>query len=46
MGIEISGKTLGIVGIGNIGAIVAEKALALGMRVVAYDIFIKRICRE
>lgn len=42
MGIEIYGKTLGIVGIGNIGAIVAEKALALGMRVVAYDIFISK----
>ena len=42
MGIEIYGKTLGVVGIGNIGAIVAEKALALGMRVLAYDIFISK----
>jgi D-3-phosphoglycerate dehydrogenase len=42
MGVEIYGKTLGVVGIGNIGIIVAEKALALGMRVLAYDIFISK----
>jgi D-3-phosphoglycerate dehydrogenase / 2-oxoglutarate reductase len=42
MGIEISGKTLGVIGIGNIGSIVAEKALALGMKVIAYDPFVSR----
>jgi len=42
MGVEIYGKTLGVVGIGNIGIIVAEKAVALGMRVLAYDIFISK----
>lgn len=42
MGVEIYGKTLGVIGIGNIGMIVAEKALALGMKVLAYDIFISK----
>jgi len=37
MGVELTGKTLGVVGCGNIGAIVAGKALGLGMKVVAYD---------
>jgi D-3-phosphoglycerate dehydrogenase len=36
-GIEIHGKILGIIGMGNIGRIVAEKAMALGMQVIAYD---------
>ncbi|MFA5077006.1 MAG: hydroxyacid dehydrogenase, partial [Candidatus Micrarchaeia archaeon] len=36
-GREIMGKTLGIVGFGRIGALVAEKARALGMDVIAYD---------
>jgi D-3-phosphoglycerate dehydrogenase len=36
-GDEIGGKTLGIVGIGNIGKEVAKRALALGMNVVVYD---------
>ncbi len=40
MGIEITGKTLGIVGCGNIGSIVAERALGLKMKVVAYDPFL------
>lgn len=39
-GIEIEGKTLGIVGIGRIGQILAEKAHALGMRVVCYDAYL------
>jgi D-3-phosphoglycerate dehydrogenase/(S)-sulfolactate dehydrogenase len=39
-GRELSGKTLGVVGIGNIGSIVVERALALKMRVIAYDPFI------
>jgi D-3-phosphoglycerate dehydrogenase len=37
MGVEITGKTLGIIGCGNIGAIVAERAHGLRMKVVAYD---------
>jgi D-3-phosphoglycerate dehydrogenase len=37
MGTEVTGKTLGIIGCGNIGAIVAERALGLKMKVVAYD---------
>lgn len=36
-GTEISGKTLGIIGAGRIGTSTAEKAMALGMRVVAFD---------
>ncbi len=40
LGIELTGKTLGIVGCGNIGAIVAERALGLKLRVVAYDPFL------
>jgi D-3-phosphoglycerate dehydrogenase len=37
MGVELFGKTLGIIGCGNIGSIVAERAIALKMRVIAYD---------
>ena len=37
MGCEISGKTLGIIGMGNIGAAVAQRAAALGMSVLGYD---------
>lgn len=37
VGSEIAGKTIGIIGFGRIGSLVAEKAHALGMRVVAYD---------
>ncbi|WP_421724713.1 phosphoglycerate dehydrogenase [Bauldia sp.] len=40
MGVEITGKTLGIIGCGNIGSIVAERALGLKMRVVAFDPFL------
>jgi D-3-phosphoglycerate dehydrogenase / 2-oxoglutarate reductase len=40
MGVEITGKTLGIIGAGNIGSIVADRALGLRMRVVAYDPFL------
>ena len=40
MGVELSGKTLGIIGCGNIGAIVADRAHGLKMRVVAYDPFL------
>jgi len=37
LGVEITGKTLGIIGCGNIGSIVADRALALKMKVIAYD---------
>ena len=40
MGVEITGKTLGIIGCGNIGSIVADRALGLKMKVVAYDPFL------
>ncbi|MET4700570.1 D-3-phosphoglycerate dehydrogenase [Constrictibacter sp. MBR-5] len=40
MGVEVTGKTLGIVGCGNIGSIVAERARGLRMRVVAFDPFL------
>ncbi len=39
-GTELLGKTLGLVGIGNVGRIVGERARALGMTVVAYDPFV------
>jgi D-3-phosphoglycerate dehydrogenase/(S)-sulfolactate dehydrogenase len=39
-GREIAGKTLGVVGIGNIGSVLVDRALAMRMRVVAYDPFI------
>jgi D-3-phosphoglycerate dehydrogenase len=38
-GCEILGKTLGIIGIGRIGRLTAQKAAALGMKVIAYDKF-------
>ncbi len=40
MGVELTGKTLGIIGCGNIGAIVARKAIGIEMRVCAYDPFL------
>jgi len=40
MGVEITGKTLGVIGCGNIGAIVATRARGLHMRVIAYDPFL------
>ncbi|MCB1436826.1 MAG: phosphoglycerate dehydrogenase [Rhodobiaceae bacterium] len=40
MGVEITAKTLGIIGCGNIGSIVADKALGLGMKVIAFDPFL------
>jgi D-3-phosphoglycerate dehydrogenase len=40
-GTEITGKTLGIIGYGRIGRMLAEKAKALGMQVVAYDPFVE-----
>jgi D-3-phosphoglycerate dehydrogenase / 2-oxoglutarate reductase len=37
MGAELTGKTLGLIGCGNIGSIVADRAVGLRMRVIAYD---------
>ena len=37
MGVEIYSKTLGVIGCGNIGSIVADRALGLKMKVIAYD---------
>ncbi|MGH1360569.1 MAG: phosphoglycerate dehydrogenase [Burkholderiaceae bacterium] len=36
-GYELSGKTLGVIGLGKIGCLVADAAIALGMKVVGYD---------
>jgi D-3-phosphoglycerate dehydrogenase len=40
MGVELTGKTLGLIGAGNIGSIVASRALGLKMKVVAFDPFL------
>jgi D-3-phosphoglycerate dehydrogenase len=40
MGVEITGKVLGVVGCGNIGSIVADRALGLRMKVIAFDPFL------
>ena len=40
VGVEVTGKVLGIIGCGNIGSIVADRARGLGMRVIAYDPFL------
>jgi D-3-phosphoglycerate dehydrogenase len=40
MGVELTSKTLGLIGAGNIGSIVAERALGLRMRVIAFDPFL------
>ncbi|MEW4448546.1 phosphoglycerate dehydrogenase [Qipengyuania sp. JC766] len=40
MGVEVTGKTLGLIGAGNIGSIVASRAQGLRMKVIAYDPFL------
>ncbi len=40
MGAEITGKTLGLIGAGNIGSVVASRAIGLKMKVVAFDPFL------
>jgi D-3-phosphoglycerate dehydrogenase len=40
MGVEVTNKTLGLIGAGNIGSIVADRALGLKMKVVAFDPFL------
>ena len=40
MGVELFGKTLGVIGCGNIGSIVADRGIGLRMRVIAFDPFL------
>ncbi|OAM76149.1 phosphoglycerate dehydrogenase [Devosia elaeis] len=40
MGVEVTNKTLGLIGAGNIGSIVADRAIGLRMKVIAYDPFL------
>jgi len=42
MGVELTGKTLGLIGCGNIGSIVADRAIGLKMKVLAYDPFLSQ----
>ncbi|MBF0283361.1 MAG: phosphoglycerate dehydrogenase [Magnetococcales bacterium] len=42
MGVELYHKTVGVIGAGNIGALVVERCKALGMRVMVYDPFLSR----
>jgi D-3-phosphoglycerate dehydrogenase len=39
-GVELAGKTLGVIGLGRVGALVATRAAAFGMRVIAYDPYV------
>jgi len=41
-GVELQGKTLGIVGIGRVGALVAQRAAGFGMRVIAFDPYVPK----
>jgi len=41
-GVELHGKTIGVVGLGRVGAMVAQRALAFGMRVIAFDPYVSR----
>jgi len=40
LGVELSGKTLGVIGCGNVGSIVADRAVGLRMKVIAFDPFL------
>ena len=42
MGVEVTGKTLGMIGCGNIGSIVADRAQGLKMRVIVYDPYLSK----
>lgn len=42
MGVEITGKTLGVIGCGNIGSIAASRAIGLRMKVIAFDPFLSQ----
>lgn len=39
-GVELADKTLGVIGLGRIGTLVAQRAMAFGMKLVAYDPFV------
>ncbi|MGZ4133221.1 MAG: NAD(P)-dependent oxidoreductase, partial [Actinomycetota bacterium] len=39
-GVELAGKTIGVIGLGRVGALVAHRATAFGMRVIAYDPYV------
>jgi D-3-phosphoglycerate dehydrogenase len=41
-GVELHGKTIGVVGLGRVGAMVAQRAAAFGMRIVAFDPYVSR----
>ncbi|HEX9377643.1 MAG TPA: phosphoglycerate dehydrogenase [Actinomycetota bacterium] len=41
-GVELAGKTIGVLGLGRVGAMVAHRAAAFGMRVIAYDPYVSR----
>ena len=41
-GVELSDKTLGIIGLGRIGKLVAQRAMAFGMKLIAYDPFVSQ----
>jgi len=41
-GVELQGKTLGVVGIGRVGSLVAQRAAAFGMRVIAFDPYVPK----
>ena len=41
-GVELHGKTLGIIGLGRIGSLVAQRAAAFGMRLLAYDPYVTK----
>lgn len=41
-GVELYGKTLGLIGIGYVGSIVAQRAVGLGMKVIAYDPYVDK----
>ena len=43
MGVEITGKTLGLIGCGNVGSVVASRAIGLKMKVIAFDPFLSEI---
>ncbi len=46
LGVELCGKTLGLVGLGRVGRAVAERARGLGMRVIAHDPFLGAVQAE
>ncbi len=41
-GVELQGKTLGVVGLGRVGSLVAQRSAAFGMRVIAFDPYVPR----